>query len=100
MEHELTNEDQYSKLKLIFVNIVHKVAIALKSPLAIRSISSSICCSVEEGELRIVYVFCGIVASIGGVAALVDAAGGGGRGRRENNEGEGAMNDKYWSTTP
>jgi hypothetical protein len=31
------------------------VTTALKSPLAIRSISLSICCSVDEGELRISY---------------------------------------------
>jgi len=32
------------------------VATALNKPLAILSISSSICCSVDEGELRIEYV--------------------------------------------
>lgn len=31
------------------------VTTALKRPLAIRSISSSICCSVEDGELRSLY---------------------------------------------
>jgi hypothetical protein len=71
------------------------VAIALKSPLEIRSISSSICCSVVEGALRIVYDECGFssdaVACVGGGAVV--------GGKREKREGEGAMNDKYWSTT-
>jgi hypothetical protein len=41
------------------------VATVLKSPLATRSISSSICCSVDEGELRMVYVEWGIVVGTG-----------------------------------
>jgi hypothetical protein len=32
------------------------VATALNSPLATRSISASICCSVDEGEFKMVYV--------------------------------------------
>lgn len=35
---------------------------------------------------------------MGGVGDVTDAIGGEG-GRREKREGEGAMKDKYWSTT-
>ena len=38
------------------------VTTALYNPLAIRSISSSICCSDEEGELSTVYEEWGIAA--------------------------------------
>ena len=70
------------------------VAMALKSPLATRSVSASICCSVDEGELRMVYVECGVVVKFGWVEVCV-VAGGGGGGRRENREGEGAMKERY-----
>jgi hypothetical protein len=78
---------------------VPRVAIALNNPFATLSISSSICCSVDDGEFRMTYVEWGILTSgVGGVVAWTDGGGGGG-GRRENNEGEGAIKDKYWSTT-
>ncbi len=70
------------------------VAMALNIPLATRSISASICCSVEDGELRIAYVGCGI----GGMADVEDAGGAGG-GRREKSDGEGAIKERYWSMT-
>lgn len=71
---------------------------ALYKPLAIRSISSSICCSDEEGELSIVYEEWGIVLgwTAGGLLVVEGAWEG---GRRENSDGEGAMNDRYWSST-
>lgn len=77
-----------------------RVATTLKRPLATRSISSSICCSVDEGELRIVYVDVGM----GGVTGFWVVGGTVGEGctaggRRENNEGDGAMKDRYWSIT-
>ena len=64
------------------------VAMTLNRPFATRSISSSICCSVDDGEFRMVYVDKGIVESAA-------AEGWDGGGRRENREGEGAMKDKY-----
>jgi len=70
------------------------VAIALNKPFATRSISSSICCSLDVGELRIEYVVSGTVVSVGGDVAVIDGGGGGG-GRRENNDGEGAMKERY-----
>jgi hypothetical protein len=74
------------------------VATVLKSPLATRSISSSICCSVDEGELRMVYVEWGIAVGTGWDPEAVEVGRGGG-GRREKRDGEGAMKDKYWSRT-
>jgi len=74
------------------------VATTLNRPFAIRSISSSICCSVEEGELRIAYVEGGI-AKVGGEAVSDVAAGCEGDGRSEKSDEEGAINDKYWSMT-
>jgi hypothetical protein len=73
------------------------VTTALNNPLATLSISSSICCSVEEGELRVVYVETGPekVDWVGDVRS----GGGGGGGRREKRAGDGAINDRYWSTT-
>lgn len=74
------------------------VATTLNKPVATRSISASICCSVEEGEFRSAYAECvvrvGVAVSVGedGVAVLTG-------GRRENNDGEGAMKERYWSKT-
>lgn len=65
------------------------VTTALKSPLAIRSISFSICCSVDEGELRIAYDEWGRGGDPGWEVAV------GCGGSKENREGEGAINDKY-----
>lgn len=74
------------------------VAMALNRPLAIRSISASICCSVEEGEFRMVYVEWGVGAVAGAAGdAVVNC--GGGAGNREKSEGEGAINERYWSRT-
>lgn len=72
------------------------VTTALKSPLAIRSTSCSISWSVEDGELRIVYVECGIVGS-GRVEGVDDCAGGGGAGggSSEKRDGEGAIKERY-----
>ena len=74
---------------------VPSVAIALNKPFATLSISSSICCSVDDGEFRMIYVEWGMLTSgAGGVVVWTDGGGEGG-GRRENREGEGAMKDKY-----
>jgi hypothetical protein len=72
------------------------VATTLNSPLAIRSISASISCSADDGELRIVYDDRGFGS---GDPVWVGGAGGGGGGRREKREGEGEMKERYWSTT-
>ena len=72
------------------------VTTTLKIPDATRSISSSICCSVEEGELRSAYVECGwdgVEGPATAFGAVGDAAFGG--GRSENKDGDGAMKDKY-----
>lgn len=75
-----------------------RVTTALKSPLATRSISSSICCSVDEGELRMPYV--DVEASeLDCPAGEVGGTDVGGGGRRENRDGDGAMKERYWSTT-
>lgn len=75
------------------------VAIALNNPFATRSISSSICCSVDDGELRIAYVVAGMLLSMaGGWLAWMEGAGVGG-GNNENSEGDGAMKARYWSMT-
>lgn len=68
----------------------------LKSPLATRSISSSISCSVEVGEFKMRYVEGRTGGtSVGGVAVVGgDGAAG---GRREKSDAEGAMNERYWS---
>ena len=74
---------------------VPSVAIALNKPFATLSISSSICCSVDDGEFRMIYVEWGMLTSgAGGVVVWTDGGGEGG-GRTENREGEGAMKDKY-----
>lgn len=72
------------------------VATTLKSPLAIRSISSSICWSDDDGELRTEYeeyVFgVGVDEADGsGLCDAVDCTG----GRRENSDGEGDRKDRY-----
>lgn len=76
------------------------VATTLKRPVAMRSISSSICCSEEEGELRRVYVG-GVGDGADGFAgaAVVGAGVAFTGGRRENSDGEGAMKERYWSKT-
>lgn len=79
------------------VSYVPIVATALKRPFAMRSISSSICCSVDAGELRIAYVDGG-TDDVDGAGCCWDGAGGVG-GSRENNDGEGHMKDRYWSMT-
>jgi hypothetical protein len=66
------------------------VTTALKSPLAIRSISFSICGSEDEGELRIAYDEWGWGG--GGPGCEVDVGWG---GSKENKDGEGAIKDKY-----
>jgi len=71
------------------------VATALKRPFAIRSISSSIICSDDAGELSVIYDEDGSVSVGWGTLGL---AGFGGGGRRENKDEDGAINDKYWST--
>lgn len=75
------------------------VATTLKRPDATRSISSSICCSVEEGELRSRYVewLCEEPAGVEGVEDEADAAAGG--GSKENKDGDGEINERYWSMT-
>lgn len=70
---------------------------ALNSSATTRSISSSICCSADEGELRMVYVETGS-DGVGGAVEVMEGAGGGG-GRREKSDGDGAMKERYWSTT-
>ena len=70
------------------------VATTLKRPVATRSISASICCSVEEGEFNNAYVECAgrLGAGAGpGEAGVVVFDG----GRSENSDGEGAMNERY-----
>ena len=77
------------------------VATTLKSPVATRSISASISCSDEEGELRIAYVEWGAVVEgpdvLGAPGVVTGALCGG--GRSENSEDDGAMKDRYWSRT-
>ena len=76
------------------------VTTTLKRPVAIRSISSSICCSVDDGEFRSVYEENGCVVVEGPAAALGAEAGGALTGGRiEKREGEGEMNERYWSNT-
>lgn len=71
------------------------VATTLNKPFATRSISSSICCSAEVGELRMAYVEC-VCEGPGCAGAFgVEAEGAAGGGNRENKDGEGAMKDKY-----
>lgn len=66
------------------------VAIALKRPLAIRSVSSSISCSEADGEFKSAYDVIGVgMPAVLGVDAL------GGAGRSEKSDGEGEMKDKY-----
>ena len=76
------------------------VATTLKRPVAIRSISSSICCSDDDGELRSAYVLggeagAGVAVGVADVEAEAASTG----GRSENKEGDGAMKDSYWSRT-
>lgn len=78
--------------EMTYINIP-AVTTALNSSLDTRSISSSICCSVDDGEFRMVYVETGPDA-VGGVGDVIDGAGTGG-GKRENSDGDGAMKDKY-----
>lgn len=73
------------------------VTTVLKSPLATRSISCSICCSVDAGELRMAYVHGGVVGPDCGVGVVIVAVTGG--GKREKRDGEGAIKDRYWSRT-
>ena len=73
------------------------VATTLNRPVATLSISASICCSVDEGELSTAYDECGGGGGAPGDEGVVDVGGGG--VRRENSEGEGEINDKYWSNT-
>jgi hypothetical protein len=70
------------------------VTTTLNKPLAIRSISCSICCSVEEGELRMSYAYPGFGGSAcgEGEGGLTTTG-----GTSEKSEGEGDINDKYWS---
>ena len=74
------------------------VATTLNSPLAIRSISLSISCSDEAGELRMAYDD-EAVDGPGWPGAVEDATAGGDGGSSEYRDAEGAMNERYWSTT-
>jgi len=91
MGHDLnpTHHDVSIIIRLILSGDVPIVTTALKSPLAIRSISFSICCSVDEGELRIAYDEWGRGGDPGWEVVV------GWGGSKENREGEGAINDKY-----
>jgi hypothetical protein len=93
--HALLNVGEVSENEGNYIPIV---AMELNRPLAIRSISASICCSVEDGELRMVYVECGIGVVVCPVDDVVINSDGG-AGKRENSEGEGAINERYWSRT-
>ena len=76
------------------------VTTPLKSPEATRSISSSICCSEEDGELSRAYEEWGSGGAEGPAAALaVEFVAAFTGGRMEKREGEGAMNERYWSKT-
>jgi len=70
-------------------------------PLAMRSNSSSICCSEVEGLFRIAYDECGTAAEVvfGAAVTAVEVDGLSGGGMRENSDGEGDMNERYWSKT-
>ena len=64
-----------------------------------RSISSSICCSDEEGELRRAYVASGGGGAGEAAGAVdVDAVAFTG-GSREKRDGDGEINERYWSST-
>jgi len=49
-----TRPEEVVNIRKKFLYNIPKVATALNNPLATLSISSSICCSVEEGEFKIV----------------------------------------------
>lgn len=73
------------------------VATTLNRPFAIRSVSSSMAWSEDDGEFKREYVD-GIWATFGweGVGCNeVEGSGNDGGGRREKNEGEGDMKDRY-----
>jgi hypothetical protein len=72
-----------------------EVATALKRPEAMRSISSSMSCSDEDGEFRIVYevLTSGITGAAGVDVEGFGAAGMG--GRSEKRAGEGEMKPRY-----
>lgn len=72
------------------------VATTLNSPQAIRSISLSIWSSVEEGEFKMEYEESCWDGP--GWLDMGDVATGGG-GRREYSDADGAMKERYWSTT-
>ena len=65
------------------------VATTLNKPFAMRSISSSICCSVADGEFKSVYDMCGACVD----PSASEAAGEG--GNNEKSEGAGTMHDRY-----
>lgn len=75
------------------------VATTLNRPVAILSISASICCSLDDGELRMAYEECGGGGGAPGDEGVADGVGEVAGGRRENSAGDGEINDKYWSST-
>lgn len=72
-------------------------AMTLNNPVAIRSVSSSIACSFDEGEFKTAYekwrsfVACATCEE----DLSKGVSGGGGGGSKENKDGEGQMNDRY-----
>lgn len=75
------------------------VATTLNNPLATRSISSSISCSVDDGELSLVYVEYTWLVGGGDDGPGVGAGGAEDGGVSENNDGDGEMKERYWSIT-
>lgn len=75
------------------------MATTLNSPFAIRSVSSSTCCSEVDGELSIAYEDCSSAVDGPGCDAAVGVDGAATGGKRENNDGEGDMNERYVSTS-
>lgn len=65
MEHDLKKRSSFNWFSTIATNpISPMVATTLKSPLAIRSVSSSIAWSEDEGEFKTVYAVCGRAGAV------------------------------------
>lgn len=76
------------------------VTTAENSPFAIRSSSSSICCSDVVGEFKSAYEDCVAVERVPfGADEVLDGDGTCVGGIRENKDGDGHRKERYWSRT-